>query len=96
MMEDYKRILIVNPFAIGDILSSTPIIEALANKFPNSFVGYMCNSRVQSILANDPRINEIFVLFNSSDVFDDCIQNFQSIKKDEFYSCLFLYQRCFG
>jgi len=60
-MKKYKRILIVNPFAIGDIISSTAVIDALRKKFPDSFIGYICNSRVQSILANDPRINEIFV-----------------------------------
>lgn len=59
--ERYQKILMVNPFAIGDILSSTALIKALRKGFPSSFIGYMCNRRVASIVENHSKIDEVFV-----------------------------------
>lgn len=60
-MREYKNILIVNPFAVGDILSSTPLIRALRENFPDSYIAYICNQRVKSILTHNPHLNELFV-----------------------------------
>jgi lipopolysaccharide heptosyltransferase II len=57
-----KRILIINPFGIGDVLFSTPILRALKDKYPDCFIGYWCNERVQSILENNKNIDIIFAL----------------------------------
>ena len=55
------RILIVNPFGIGDVLFSTPLITNLKVVFPESFISYICNIRTKDVLYNNPQINEIFV-----------------------------------
>jgi lipopolysaccharide heptosyltransferase II len=55
-----KRYLIINPFGIGDVLFTTPIIKALRREHPDCFIGYWCNERVAPLLRNDPDINEIF------------------------------------
>ncbi|MCF7917140.1 MAG: glycosyltransferase family 9 protein [Candidatus Omnitrophica bacterium] len=60
-MKNNKKILLVNPFAIGDILSSTSLIEELRRKFPHCFIGYMCNRRVASIVESNPKIDEVFI-----------------------------------
>ncbi|MFA5351288.1 MAG: glycosyltransferase family 9 protein [Candidatus Omnitrophota bacterium] len=57
-----KRVLIINPFGIGDVLFTTPVIRAIKEKYPDSFIGYWCNQRVQPLLASNPRINKIFAL----------------------------------
>jgi len=59
--KDTKKILIVNPFGIGDVLFSTPLVSALRAKYPSAHIGYLCNRRTESILAANPNINEIFV-----------------------------------
>jgi len=57
-----KRILIINPFGIGDILFTTPLIRALKEGYPDCFIGYWCNRRVRPLLETNPGINRIFDL----------------------------------
>jgi lipopolysaccharide heptosyltransferase II len=57
-----KRFLIVNPFGIGDVLFTTPVIRAIKDSDPDSIIGYWCNERVKDILENNPNIYKIFVL----------------------------------
>ena len=57
-----EKFLIINPFGIGDCLFTTPVISALKEKYPNSFIGYWCNERVSDLLKNDPRIDKVFEL----------------------------------
>ncbi len=57
-----KKILIINPFGIGDVLFTTPVIKALRQQYPDSFIGYWSNLRVLPVLANNPGINKIFAL----------------------------------
>ena len=55
------RILVVNPFGIGDVLFSTPLISNLKAALPESYIGYICNIRAKDALCDNPQINEIFV-----------------------------------
>lgn len=61
MIREPKRILIVNPFGIGDVLFTTPVIRALRYAFPESWIGYLCNRRTEQILQNNPHLNELFI-----------------------------------
>lgn len=56
-----RSILIVNPFGIGDVLFTTPLIRAVRGAFPQSRIGYLCNRRTETILRGNPHLNEIFV-----------------------------------
>lgn len=58
---DPQRILIVNPFGIGDVLFSTPLVHAVRRAFPQCHLTYLCNRRVEPILSGNPYINELFV-----------------------------------
>lgn len=55
------RILIVNPFGIGDVLFSTPLIRAVRHAFPASRIGYLCNRRTERILRENPFLDDVFV-----------------------------------
>ena len=57
-----KRFLIVNPFGIGDVLFTTPVMRAIKDSEPDSIIGYWCNERVKDILENNPNIYKIFAL----------------------------------
>lgn len=57
-----ERILVINPFGIGDVLFTTPVISAIKDNYPDSFIGYWCNERVKEILQNNPSIDIIFAL----------------------------------
>jgi len=56
-----KRILIVNPFGIGDVLFTTPLIRAVRRAFPESRIGYLCNRRTERILRDNPHLDVLFV-----------------------------------
>ena len=54
------KILIVNPFGIGDVLFTTPLIRALKEKGHSVF--YWCNERVVPILKYNKALKGIFPL----------------------------------
>ena len=56
-----QRILIVNPFGIGDVLFSTPLIRALRRAFPEARLAYLCNRRTEEILRRNPHIDQYFI-----------------------------------
>jgi len=60
-MSAHPHILIVNPFGIGDVLFSTPLIQAVHHAFPSSRIGYLCNRRTERILHGNPLLDELFV-----------------------------------
>ena len=55
-----KKILVVNPFGIGDVLFTTPVVRVLKQKFPGSYIAFLCNRRSGSVLVNNPGIDELF------------------------------------
>ena len=60
-MDDYKKILIMNPFGIGDVLFTSPVIQNLRLAYPQVFIGYLANRRNADFLKINPGINKVFV-----------------------------------
>lgn len=56
-----RRILIINPLGIGDVIFSTPLVAALKKSFPGSYIGYVCNKRVSGLLSTNPDIDKVLV-----------------------------------
>lgn len=56
-----KKILIINPLGIGDVIFSTPLVVALKKEFPESYIGYVCNKRVSELISTSPDIDKVFV-----------------------------------
>ena len=57
-----KKYLIINPFGIGDVLFTAPVISALKEKYPGCFIGYWCNERVEDLLRSNLKIDRVFAL----------------------------------
>ncbi|MCM8774317.1 MAG: glycosyltransferase family 9 protein [Candidatus Omnitrophica bacterium] len=76
-----NKILIINPFGIGDVLFTTPLIRAIKEFSPETFLGYWCNERVSPILINNPFIDRIFPLARGDlkKIFEN--RKFKGIKK---------------
>lgn len=55
------KILIINPFGIGDVLFTTPLIRNLKYHFPESFIGYVVNQRTAAFLIDYSKVNRVFV-----------------------------------
>jgi len=60
-MKSLQKILIANIFGIGDVLFTTPLIANIKAHNPQVQIGYICNRRTESLLANHPKINRVFV-----------------------------------
>ncbi len=56
-----KRILIINPFGVGDVLFSIPMVSALKRIYSGCYIAYICNIRTKDIVETNPDIDEIFV-----------------------------------
>ncbi len=61
MLKTIKRILIVNPFGIGDVLFSTPLISNLKYNYPDLYLGYLCNQRVKELVELNSKVNKLFI-----------------------------------
>ena len=56
-----RSILVVNPFGIGDVLFSTPLLRNIQINFPNAKIYYLCNKRSAALIKIHPLISKIFV-----------------------------------
>ncbi len=52
------RILIVNPFGIGDVVFSFWMIEAIRPLAPEARIDYLCNERTEELVALNPSIGK--------------------------------------
>ncbi len=57
-----KRILIVNPFGIGDVLFTTPLIRTLKQELPNAEIAFWSCKNQEKILSTNPNLFKIFAL----------------------------------
>jgi ADP-heptose:LPS heptosyltransferase len=55
------KILLINPFGIGDMLFSTPLIAILKENLPDSSLYYICNKRTYETIEKCPELDGIFV-----------------------------------
>lgn len=55
-----KKILIVNPFGIGDVLCTRPLIAGLKGLYPSASICYIGNNRTRALLENEPLLDEVF------------------------------------
>lgn len=66
-MNKQKRILIVRPDRIGDVVLSTPIPREIKKQFPNSFVAVLVRSYTKDIYVNNPHVDEIILIDGNDD-----------------------------
>ena len=60
-MTQPRRVLIVNPFGIGDVLFSTPLVRAVRQAFPDAYLAYLCNRRTEAILRRNRHVDELCI-----------------------------------
>lgn len=51
------RVLVANPFGIGDVLFSHPLVRALRRSGSVRFTGYLCNRRTFELVSNWPEVD---------------------------------------
>ena len=61
-MRTLRRVLIVHPYGIGDLLFVTPVMRALRLIPTVETVDLLLGSRTREVVENNPHINDIFVM----------------------------------
>jgi lipopolysaccharide heptosyltransferase II len=81
MDSSIKSFLIINPFGIGDVIFSTPLIQNLKDSFPNADIFYLCNRKASPVLENHSHIKKIFIYERDEFVAEQKKSFFKGIKK---------------
>jgi ADP-heptose:LPS heptosyltransferase len=89
-----KKILIFNPFGIGDVLFTTPLIRNLKENLKGASLSYLCNRRVYPLLRSNRFLDNVFIF--EKDEWKDTLKKskltfvrkaasfFRQIKKEKF------------
>lgn len=54
-----KRILIVKPSSLGDVVHTLPVVHAIKRCYPSSYVGWIVQQAFAAVLEADPAVDEI-------------------------------------
>jgi len=60
-MKNVKKILIIQTAFIGDVILTTPLVEALAEDFPDAKIDFLTIPRSKSLLESNPKINNLII-----------------------------------
>lgn len=86
MKDKIKNIIVFNPFGIGDVIFSTPIVRAIKNQIMDADITFIANKRVKFVLENNPFINRVLVY--EKDDFRDMARKSKIKFFKEFYGFL--------
>ncbi|MCF6248657.1 MAG: glycosyltransferase family 9 protein [Desulfobacula sp.] len=62
MFDNIKKILIIKPSALGDIVHSLPFLSAIKNKFPNAKIDWVVAHGLHTFLEDHPLIDNLWVI----------------------------------
>jgi predicted lipopolysaccharide heptosyltransferase III len=57
---DWRRILVIQLNAIGDLVMTTPALNCLRRRFPEAQIDALVRPHTREILDNNPRVNDIY------------------------------------
>lgn len=56
-----KRILVIRLDRLGDVILSTPVLEALRRRFPHAFIAMMVRPVCREVVQGNPSLNEVIL-----------------------------------
>lgn len=59
MKKNFSSFLVINPFGIGDLLFSTPLIRNLHENFPGSAIHYFCKNHTAGLARIFPHVDSV-------------------------------------
>jgi len=77
-----KRILIVKPSSLGDIIHSLPVLWELRKRFPDAFIGWVVKEVWQDVIADNPLIDHLIILKKGVSGIISAIHEARSLKFD--------------
>lgn len=85
-----KRILIVRPDRIGDVVLSTPIPREIKRTYPDAFVAVYLRNYTKDIYINNPYVDEIITNDFDNNGFSSFKDNVKELRKYKFTHALML------
>jgi len=67
-LDKQKRILIIRPDRIGDVVLSTPIPREIKKFYPGSYIGVLLREYTKDIYVNNPNVDQIIVDLERTDL----------------------------
>ena len=58
----YKKILIIKPSSLGDIIHALPMLSALRKQYPDSWITWVVKNEFKELLVGNPLLNEVVTL----------------------------------
>jgi heptosyltransferase II len=58
---NYGSFLVINPYGIGDVLFTTPLLRNLREAYPGAKIYFLCSERALPVLKENPLIDKIFI-----------------------------------
>lgn len=84
-----KRILIVRPDRIGDVILSTPIPREIKKTFPGCFIAVLVRPYTQDIYINNPHVDKIILIDDGKSI-KSFFNNVKELRKYKFTHALTL------
>jgi len=60
-MRKFNSFLVINPFGIGDVVFSTPLLKNLKENFPQANIFYLANRRTAPLIKRHPLVEKVFI-----------------------------------
>jgi heptosyltransferase-2 len=87
-----ERILLCRTDRIGDVILSTPVIKALRDAYPKSYLAMMVSPLTYELVSENPYLNEVIIFDKKKDLGFFSIWRFiRSLKKRSFDCALILH-----
>lgn len=77
-----KKILIIKPAAVGDVLLSTPVIENLRCNFPQAQINFLTQKYCREVLTDNPYLDRVLTYDLTTDSSYCLIRNIRKQKYD--------------
>ena len=69
-----KQILIIQTAFLGDVILATPVISELKRVFPNAKIDFLVKKGNESLIAGNPKVNEVITFDKSSGKYKSIIR----------------------
>ena len=90
-----ERILIIQTAFIGDVILATPIIEKLAEYYPEAKIDFLLRRGNEGLLKNHPKLNDVFIWKKKVNKLTNLFKVIYLVRSKE-YDCIINVQRFFA
>ncbi|WP_339742188.1 lipopolysaccharide heptosyltransferase II [uncultured Rubinisphaera sp.] len=80
---DPKRIVIIKPSALGDVVQTLPLLPVLKKRFPNATIDWVIRSELAGLIEGHPDLNQVMI-YHRKGTLKDSFQLLKQIWKQHY------------